>query len=140
MAFVHGKKAYFAIQITTGGTLTAVDAYLNDVSLSKSFDTAETTTFGLDAKTYLVGLSDATISCSGFFDQTLDDAVTSHLGATTVPVNFEFRVTDTAVAAANPKFTGTAWITSYDISPAIGDTVPVSLELQVTGPVVRATS
>jgi hypothetical protein len=140
MAFVHGKKAYFAIQISTGGTLTAIDEYLNDVSLSRSFETAETTTFGLDDKTYLVGLGDATISLSGFFDSTLDAAIASHLGATTTATTFEFRASEASVGATNPKFTGSAFITSYDISPAIGDTVPVSIELQVTGPVTRATS
>ena len=140
MAFVHGKKAYFAIDTSSGGSLGAIDGFLNDVSLSRGFDTAETTTFGNDSKTYLIGLQDTTISCSGFFDSTLDGYIAAHLAATDTTISFEFRANEGSVSATNPKFTGECFITSYDISPAVGDTVPISIEFQVTGDVTRATS
>jgi len=142
MAFRHGKDAYLAIEPTSGAGSASlqIDAYLNDISLSRSFDTAETSAFGTAAKTYVIGMYDATLSTSGMFDETLDDAVTDHLANVDTPFLFEFRANSSAVSATNPKFTGSAYITSYDISPAIGDMVPISLELQITGAVTRATS
>jgi len=140
MAFVHGKKAYFAIDTSSGGSLGAIDAYLNDISFPRSFETAETTTFGGDSKTYIVGLSDATISVSGLFDVTLDGYIADHLANTDTAINFEFRASDEAASGTNPKFTGECFITSYDISPSVGDTIPISIDFQVTGPVARGTS
>lgn len=137
MAFVHGKKAYFAIDTSSGGSLGAIDAYLNSVSFPRTFDMAETTTFGSDAKTYIVGLSDSTISCSGFFDSTLDGYLQSHLAATDTSISFEFRTSDAAAGASNPSFTGECFITSYNIDPPVGDVIPVSIEFQVTGDVTR---
>lgn len=140
MAFVHGKKAFFGIDSSSGGSVTAIDGFLTDVSLSRNFEMATTTTFGGDDNTYLVGLGDATISCSGYFDSTLDGYLNAHLAATTATISFEFRTSDASVASSNPKFTGECFITSYEISPPVGDTIPISIEFQVTGAVTRATS
>ena len=140
MAFVHGKKAFFGIASSSGGSVAAIDGFLTDVSLSRNFEMATTTAFGGDDNTYLVGLGDATISCSGYYDSTLDGYLNAHLAATTTSISFEFRTSDGAVAATNPKFTGECFITSYEISPPVGDTIPISIEFQVTGAVTRATS
>jgi hypothetical protein len=140
MAFVHGKKAYFAIDTSSGGSLGAIDEYLNDVSLPRNFETAETTTFGGDDKTYIIGLGDATISASGLYDSTLDGYLQAHLAATGTSISFEFRPNEGSVSATNPKFTGECFITSYDISPSVGDAIPISIDFQVTGAVTRATS
>lgn len=140
MAFVHGKSAYFAIDTASGGSLGAIDAYLNSVTFPQSFDMAETTTFGSSSKTYLVGLKDSTISASGFFDSTLDGYLQAHLAATDTSISFEFRTSEAAVGVTNPKWTGECFITSYNIDPGVGDAIPISIEFQVTGDVTRATS
>ena len=78
MAFVHGKKAVFKID-NSAGTSTDISAYCEEVSLSRSIETAETTTFGNDSKTYITGLTDATVSLSGKFDAVNASAVDSVL-------------------------------------------------------------
>ena len=45
--------------------------YFNDATSTSNIDTAETSAFGTDAKTYIVGHTDGTISLSGMFDQYL---------------------------------------------------------------------
>ena len=62
MAFGHGKtvKVY-----ANGYNLTS---YLNTIETPRTADIAETSVFGLTAKTYLAGLTDATWSAEGFFD------------------------------------------------------------------------
>jgi len=69
--FRHGKSTVFKVD-NSGGTLTDISNTLTDVSFPQSVDTAETSTFGSSAKSYVVGLTDATISVSGNFDATVD--------------------------------------------------------------------
>lgn len=149
MAFVHGKNAYVAMEASVGaGSVTDYSAYFNDVSLSRSIETAETTTFGDDDKEYIVGLKDATVSLSGLFDATMDGVLAGLLGAGKVVMHI---ATNGGTAASdNPVYkldggTGDfsapgAIITSYDISPAVGDVIPFSVDIQVSGAITRATS
>lgn len=138
MAFVHGKGAYFALD-NSGGSLTDISTYLNDVSFPQSVETAETTAFGASSKTYIVGLKDSTISLSGMFDSTLDAHIQAVLGQSAT-LSFEFGTAGSTASSTNPLYSGECIVTSYDVSPPVGDVVPVSIELQVTGDVTRATS
>lgn len=149
MAFVHGKNAYVAMEASVGaGSVTDYSAYFNDVSLSRSIETAETTTFGDDDKEYIVGLKDATVSLSGLFDATMDGVLAGLLGAGKVVVHLA--TNGGTASASNPVYkldggTGDfsapgAIITSYDISPAVGDVIPFSVDIQVSGAITRATS
>jgi hypothetical protein len=64
--FVHGKG--------TGVLLDEFDlsTYFNSADMSRTTDTAETTAFGSTSKSYIVGLSDGTLSLSGMFSQDAD--------------------------------------------------------------------
>ena len=81
--FVHGK-----------GTEVLLDefdlsSYFNSVDASRTTDTAETTSFGSTSKSYIVGLSDGTLSLSGMFAQDTDgsdEELSAILGSTTTPV------------------------------------------------------
>ena len=55
MAFVHGKSAVFKLD-NSSGSLVDYSSYLEDISFPRSVETAETTTFGVSAKTYITGL------------------------------------------------------------------------------------
>jgi hypothetical protein len=113
-------------------------AYLNDVSLSRSIETAETTTFGVSgsAKTYIVGLSDATFSISGLFDSAADATLAGVLGFAT-PLNFNYGPAGSTAGLI--KYTGTCIMTGYNISASVGDAVQATADFQVTGPVTRTT-
>lgn len=137
MAFVHGKSAVFKLD-NASASLVDYSPYLNDVSLSRSIETAETTTFGVtgSAKTYIVGLSDATFSISGLFDATADATLAGVLGFATA-LNFNYGPAGSTAGLI--KYTGTCIMTGYNISAAVGDAVQATADFQVTGPVTRTT-
>ena len=137
MAFVHGKSAVFKVD-DSGGTLRDLSSYLNDVSFPRDVETAETTTFGVagSAKTYIVGLSDATISVSGLFDATADGYLAGVVGHATV-LDFEYGPEGSGAGAI--KYTGTCILTSYEVSASVGDAVQASADFQVTGSITRGT-
>lgn len=144
MAFLHGKTASFKID-NSSGTLTDISGYCDEVSISRSFETGETTTFGASgsAKTYIMGLTDATISVSGKFDaassSTVDGVLSGVFGQAS-SISFEYKASNAATSATNPAYTGESFLTSYQVSAPVGDVVSFSAEFQVTGPVTRATS
>jgi hypothetical protein len=135
MAFVHGKSAAFKLD-DSGGTLRDLSAYLDDVSMPRSIETAETTTFGSSAKTYITGLTDATISISGKFDSTADGYLAGVVGQTAT-LSFEYGPEGTA--GGKVKYSGECIMTSYEIGATVGDAVTASAELQITGAVTRGT-
>ena len=143
--FKHGKSAYFALDNGAASpTLTDISAVLQDVGLGRGLDMGETTSFGSNAKTYITGLADSTISISGKYDSTFDSnfqtAISNLQSGTITSLNFEYRTNNAVVGATNPKWTGTALIKSYEVKSTVADVVSFSLELQVTGAVTRATS
>lgn len=137
MAFVHGKNAYFALG-SAGSETTTVDlsAYFNDVSFSQDIDTAETSAFGTQAKTYVIGLQGATISLSGMHDPTADAQIVAALGNETA---LDFDYSPEGNNSGDVLYSGSCFITSYEVSSPVGDMVATSLELQITGAVTRST-
>lgn len=131
--FRHGKSTVFKVD-NNAGTLTDISNTLTDVSFPQSVDTAETSTFGSSAKSYVVGLSDATFSISGNFDATVDAHLAGILGQA-ASVSFEYGPEGST--ATYVKYTGECYLTSYEKSGAIGDVVTYSAEFQVTGAVTR---
>jgi len=137
MAFRHGKNASFKVD-NSGGTLTDISVYLDNISLPRSIETAETTTFGVagGAKTYVTGLNDSTVSISGKFDATLDAHLVG-IFAQEATVSFEYGPAGTT--SGYVKFTGEAIMTKYDLGSPVGDVVTFSADFQVTGAVTRDT-
>lgn len=135
--FRHGKNASFKFgSAATPTTLVDRSDMFDEVGFPREVETAETTTFGVPggAKTYIVGLSDATISGSGKFDNAGDTQIAALLGFDT-PVSFEYGPEGTATGRV--KYTGSFYVTSYEITASVGDVVAAKVEFQVTGPVVR---
>lgn len=137
MAFVHGKSAVFKLD-DSGGTLRDLSAYLDDLGFPRDIETAETTTFGVagSAKTYIVGLSDATISISGKFDSTADGYLAGVLGQSAT-LSFEYGPEGSA--SGKVKYSGECIMTSYEVSASVGDVVTASADFQVTGQITRGT-
>jgi len=137
MAFVHGKSATFKLH-DASASLVDYSPYLNSISFPRSVATADTTTFAVSgsAKTYIVGLSDATISLSGLFDAAADATLAGVLGFATA-LNFEYGPAGSTTGLV--KYTGTCLMTSYQTQAAVGDAVQASADLQVTGAITRTT-
>jgi hypothetical protein len=140
MAFKHGKATVFKMD-NSAGSLTDLSAYMDEVGFPRETEAAETTTFGKQDKTYIVGLSDSSFSCSGKADVTCDGVIEgarAALSAGTIDtVSFEYGPSGSATG--QPKYSGEALITSYEQSSPVGDVVTFSLALQVTGVVTRGT-
>jgi hypothetical protein len=133
MAFVHGKTAVFQID-NSGGSLTDISAYCDNVDFPLTADTAEVTTFGDSSKEYIAGLKDATISISGSWDATADGVLAGIIG---VAGSFEYGPAGST--GGNIKFTGECICTGYTVTAPVGGNVSFSAEFQVTGAVTRGT-
>ena len=136
MAFVHGKSTVFKLD-DSGGTLRDLSSYLMEVSFPETIETADVTAFGTTgAKSYIVGLKDATISLTGKWDSTLDGYIAGVLGQS---ASLSFEYGPAGSTAGLVKYSGECYVTSYNIGSPVGDAVSASVELQVTGAVTRGT-
>jgi hypothetical protein len=133
--FRHGKSTVFKVD-NAAGQLTNISDTLTDVSFPQSADTAETSTFGSSAKSYVVGLTDSTLSVAGNFDATVDAHLAGVLGQAE-SLSFEYGPEGSTNGLV--KYTGECILTSYEKSGAIGDVVSYSAEFQVTGAITRGT-
>ena len=134
--FRHGKSAVFKIgSSATPGTVVDISSAITEVGFPRSIETGETTAFGSSAKTYLVGLSDATISINGSFDATYDAQLAGLIGVDAV--SFEYGPAGST--STYVKYTGTCVMTSYETSSPVGDIVKFTAAFQVTGAITRAT-
>jgi hypothetical protein len=131
MAFRHAKNTalwYNGANLTT---------YLNEASVSQDVETAETTTFGSDAKTYITGLTDGTLSGSGMFDGTagaVDDTLAGVIGAAAADI---VTLAPDGPVAGRRAYSLLARETSYEVSSPVSDVVSISLEVQADGGVDR---
>lgn len=128
MPFVHGKGSYFKIASTD------LSAYLNSISVSRTSDTAETSAFGSTTKSYVSGLRDASITLSGMFDSSVYSTIMAWLGTSQT-----FEYGPAGSAASSVKVSGSALVTSVEMSSAVGAIVTLNLNLQVTGAVTDGT-
>jgi hypothetical protein len=131
MAFRHGKSTALWYN---GANLTS---YLNEASVSQDVETAETTAFGNDAKTYITGLKDGTLSGSGMFDGSagaVDETLSGVIGATAADV---VTLAPDGPVAGRRAYSLQARETSYEISSPVSDVVSISLEVQADGGVGR---
>lgn len=131
MAFLHGKST----MVMYGGS--NLSAYFNEASQSQSVETAETTAFGDNAKTYITGLKDGTFSLSGMFDgaqDAVDDVLSSVLGSAT---HQPLTIAPKGTAVGDVSFSGDTIQTSYEVSSPVGDVVSVSMESQVSSGIDR---
>lgn len=136
MSASHGSTA--VLKVTSGGTLRDISSYVTTTGLARDIDKAETSTLGSTVKSYIQGLTDATIPVDGIYDPTVDGYFAALVG---IPgaggTAFEFYPAGTA--STNVKYSGSVIMTKYEIKSDIGDANQFSGELQVTGAITRTT-
>lgn len=133
MAKYHGKTTHISVD---GNDLSA---YFDDVTIPNSIDVAETSTYGQDAKTYVEGLSDATIDAGGKWDDTAVTGPDVVLSALIGAGEHEVIIGPSGDTTGRRKITVQAILTNYEVSSPLGDVVAFTASWQVTGPVVRGT-
>lgn len=132
--FFHGKDA--AVYVTdSGGVERNLTDYATSVGLPVEVETAEVSTLGDDDKVYVTGLRDRTISIEGKWDGTVDGYLSGLLGGTARA----WKVFPAGSAAGRPFYSGSAILTSYEVTADIGDAVGFSAEFQNSGAVTRGT-
>ena len=136
MPFIHGKSA---IVLQNEFNLSS---YFNEVSASRSVETAETTNFNSGgAKSYITGLQDGTLSLSGMFDGAVgavDEEMASVIG---VNANNVITVSVTGSLAIGTRLITTGGkLTSYEVTAPVGDVVSANAEFQADGGVSSAIS
>lgn len=122
--FTHGKAARLYC-----GSLN-FSPYFHSVAPSASVDVSETSTFGVDDKTYVAGLGDATFSGEGYFDNDTPGAgsvLQASLGSATKQTFSVYPVGD-AIGNTGGGFSADA--TSFEITADLGDVVGMSFEAQ----------
>ena len=129
--FRHGKSAYFALG-TALVPATASD-WISDttesVNMPRKIDSAETTSFGSDYKTYIGGLAEGSFSINGRYDATVDENLSDLIGV--VDVAFEYGPAGNGTGM--PKYSGLCVLSQYDIKAAVNDVVGYTAEFLITG-------
>lgn len=119
--FIHGKNA---VVYQDGNDLTG---YLRSLSASAEVETAESTTFADDDKSYLTGMGDATLSAEGLFDATFDGDIDAITGQAAKSI---WSVYPGGDAVGLPGRGYLLDLTSAERTAEVGDVVMVSLEGQ----------
>jgi hypothetical protein len=135
MAFSHGRDTFFSVA-DSGGTPVDISTYLKDISHPISLDTPETTAFGSTVKTYVVGIKDARFSMQGMFEPTANTMLQGIYGFATARA---FVYGPVGSTTGDPEFTGSCFLTTYNIQGSVGDMVAMSLEFQVSGTITPGT-
>ena len=133
MVFSHGKGAYFALDtLAAGNALSNVSDWTDTTDLNRVIEAGETTTYGDDNKTYIVGLEDHTIALGGKWDPALNTVMVG-TGASEVIRDFEFGPAGNSTG--DVKFSGDCIVTNFSISVSVDGVVTWSADMQVTGDV-----
>lgn len=135
MAFLHGKN--------TKVLLNGVDAssWLRSAQWTEQADVAETSAFGTQAKTFVVGMTGFQMQLGGMYE----DTATTGFDATINPLVGNETLNNLAIAPAGFARGNAAWatsgaITSYDAQSSVGDMVMAGVNVQGSDKVSRGIS
>jgi predicted secreted protein len=134
------KQVLLAAYVALGGT--DYSDHISKAELSVEVEDKESTTFGSSGwKEVLGGIKSAELSLTFKQDvaaSNVDSVFFALLGSTTT---FEIRLSNSAVGASNPKYTGTVLVNAWSpINGSVGDLAEVEVGWPTTGAVTRATS
>ena len=135
MAILTGNNGVIKLDASVGGSVATIAAVRN-FSIELTRDTVETTTMGVDVRTYLTGLSAWSGSADIYFDPA---ASTGHLAVHSVlnptsgtvgssTLTFEGYLADTA-----GKFSGEVIITGFTVNASMDGMVEASISFQGSG-------
>jgi hypothetical protein len=133
--FRHGKNTYFAIE-DSGDVSRDISTVLRDVSLGRQIDTAETTAFQSTNKSYVIGIPGSSFNVSGMFDLTVDGYFMGIMGLEDARA-FIYRPEGNT--SGRREITGSAYLSSYNISGSVSDMVSFTADFTVTGAVTVTT-
>jgi hypothetical protein len=127
--------------ISVGGVVVAAT---RNFSVELTSDTIETTTMGVDVRTYLKGLSTYSGSADIYFDDTFFDTNESALNPTALavgnaPINVKFYLDYAAGSGNDTVFNGSAIVTGFTVNSSMDGMVEASISFQGSGSSVFST-
>jgi len=138
MAVTHGSGAVLKLD-DDGGTLRDVSAAINSVDFSEAVELAEDTAFGDTAKSYIVGLRDASFSVQGLWDDAATTGSYTVLASLIDGYTGSFEYGPEGGGSGDIKYYGECICTNFSTSSPVGDIVTFNADFQVTGAVSRGT-
>lgn len=141
----HGKKIAIWIETTPGGGsshttaagptgYTQFTGVAHNARLGRNRDTAESTVFGLDDKTYLSGLRSGTLTFDDRYTAAQQAVLTTAFGSDTA-VSVIFRPLGNV--ASTTQFRASYFLTAADIGGNINDVIGGSVNFQRTGAITE---
>ncbi len=128
MAKVHGKDTVF----TLGST--ELTGQLNSVDFPRTAAASDATTFGTGAEEFTPGLTNGTISLTGFFDTPTAATIAGMNGTTQT---FEYGPAGDGTGAY--KASGSCVVTGVTHNGSVRENVGLSITLQASGDVTDGT-
>jgi hypothetical protein len=141
MPFSHGSKAKIRVD-NAAGSLQDLSPYTKSVSMPTNLDTQDASVLGNTFKTYVVGLSDATVSLEGSFDPVVDaqmDALRAAGGSLTGGGTISIQYDPQGSTTGLPRYSTEAFLTSYETSAGVDGIASWSAEFQCSAAVTRTT-
>ena len=135
MAILTGNNGVVKLDASVGGAV-AVIAAVRNFSLELTRDTIETTTMGVDVRTFLNGLSSFSGSADIYFDPAASTGtIATHavLNPTSGTVGQGTLTVELFLADAAGKFSGEVIITGFTVNSSMDGMVEASISFQGSG-------
>ena len=134
-SFRSGKNAYLSISSATGGVIN-YSSGVDDVSLERTGNALDVTTFGDSDHVKVAGLRDATLTFSGSFASTYEEKLSAALGHSTT-LSWVFGPESTS--NTRRKLSGSGILTGFTIGAAVDDKVTMSGSIACSGTITSTT-
>lgn len=139
MTAIHGKNAFIEIDDAVGNPQN-LSTFFKQVTDAKSYDMADTSTFGQSAKTMILGMNDETIDITGVFDITLNTHMVNLLAA------LDSGTLPTCTVTVGPAGNGTGklktsrecLVKTYSWVASTSSEITVTINFQRTGPTTES--
>lgn len=137
---IHGKDSVFSIEDSAATTLRDLSTNLTNIEFSRQNDVHDKTTFGAEGHEFLVGLTNGTITLTGWTDTTATTGtltvLDSLVGLDDITVAWEYGPHGNATGAV--KYSGQCVLQNLDVSDPVADLVSFVATLQISGGVTKA--
>jgi len=135
MAILTGNNGVVKLDASVGGSVATIAAVRN-FSIELTRDTVETTTMGVDVRTYLNGLSSWSGSADIYFDPAASTGtIATHavLNPTSGTVGQSTLTVELYLADTAGKFSGEVIITGFTVNSSMDGMVEASISFQGSG-------
>ena len=135
MAILTGNNGVVKLDSSVGGSVATI-ASVRNFSIELTRDTIETTTMGVDVRTYLTGLSSWSGSADIYFDPAASTGtIATHavLNPTSGTVGLGTLSVELYLADTAGKFAGEVIITGFTVNASMDGMVEASISFQGSG-------